>query len=423
MVTVGSQLTVKCHEVDILGQGVCRFEGLVIFVKGMLAEEVAQIEIIQTKKRFLVAKIIKVLSASPQRVSQGFQLGAMDLSHLSIEGQLNWQTQVTKNAFEKEKFNFKLDNIIYDENNVFYRQKAVFHCLYDGVLSLKLYDETSKNLADIDGYNLADQIILNIVKNINAANLSQNLTQIIFRVSHYHSHQPAVLVTLVVESDKTNLEVIVNFLKQDPNIVGIMKNIKKNPRFILNGQSTILSGVNELKYSFADLDIIINDTSFLQVNQSIALKAYQKINHFIQSDTIIDAYSGVGVIGLMAASSAKQVTLIEDSKINVSFMQKNVVKNNLNNITVVNDKTENILHQLTADALIVDPPRSGLYASLLEVINQKRFNKIAYLSCDLMTLIRDLKVLSQTYQIESVTPIRMFPGTSSIETLVLLKIK
>src|SRR5690606_3079899 len=131
--------------------------------------------------------------------------------------------------------------------------------------------------------------------------------------------------------------------------------------------------------------------------------------------TVIDCYSGIGSIGFYIGDLAKRVIMIENNQANIDAAQENK-KHHQGHYEIIKGNAEKILPNLTGDILVVDPPRAGLHDSLLQVLNQKLFKKLIYLSCELSTLTRDLKVLQEAYDIEKLVPVRMFPQTTSIET-------
>ena len=156
MLTVGSVILGTAVDVDYIGQGIIKHEGIVIFVKRMLKDEVAKIEIISMKNRFAEGKIIQLVTSSPSRRNHpDLHLGSLDLLHMSDEEQLKWQHQLTKQTFEKiAGITIEPEETLTDGSFFGYRNKSVFHVMFRPTLTLGLYQEDGSGLIPIDHFVL-----------------------------------------------------------------------------------------------------------------------------------------------------------------------------------------------------------------------------------------------------------------------------
>lgn len=424
MLSVGDRIEVIAHEIDSLGQGVAKYQDLIVFIPGLLNDEKALVEITSFKKRFATAKVSKMITESKSRRTVSTRLGSLDLYHLNDDAQIDWQKEVTEKLLSRQlKEDIHVNSVISTAETLSYRYKAVYHVLDSAYLTLGLYTQYPIELIAVQTFILSHPVISNLVSKISQKMIlidSKVMKHLVFR-----TNGKELLVTIVASKDDfLGLDILLDVLKKQPEVKGVTLNLKKNPKMILSDASNILVGQNELIYKLnKDLTILVSDQSFLQVNLGVMEKTYQKIAEFIKGKRIIDAYSGVGSIGFYISKSSKKVVMIENNKANIEMAQKNAEINNISNVEIIHGHTEVILPHLTAEVLIVDPPRAGLHESLLSVINSKNFSQMVYLSCDLSTLARDLKKLVEVYDIDQVIPVRMFPQTSSIETLVLLNHK
>ena len=158
---------------------------------------------------------------------------------------------------------------------------------------------------------------------------------------------------------------------------------------------------------------------------------YEKIKllaNFNKNETIIDAYSGVGTIGLILASSVKEVISIENNQQSVRAAILNAKINQIKNVHFICDDATNYLVEIAKekvkiDAIIMDPPRTGSTIAFLEAIKKIKPRKVIYVSCDPSTLARDLKVLKNEYKIMESVCVDMFSWTNHVETLVVLSHK
>lgn len=140
---------------------------------------------------------------------------------------------------------------------------------------------------------------------------------------------------------------------------------------------------------------------------------------------MLDAYSGVGTIGMSLANKVKQVISVEIEKSAVKDGIRNAKENNINNIRFINDDATNFINNFDGiiDVLVMDPPRKGSTTEFLNAVNRLKPKSIIYVSCDPNTLARDIITLKNKYEIISVQPFDMFPMTYHVETVVLLKSK
>lgn len=423
MLEVGQKIEVLCHEVDALGNGVAKHETFVVFVKGLLTYEKAVITITKIKKRFAEGKIEKLIEKSPNRKSVLSKLGALDLYHLKDDAQNDWQVQVTKDAFLRQlNYGKALSPIISHHQTANYRNKVVYHVLDSELLRLGMYQTDPIELTEVHTFMLNSHAIQRCVSKIQQHSFKIDpsiLKHIMFR----SNEKEEILVTLVATKETfSGLNDLVTHMKVFPEVIGITLNIKEHGKSILGKKSIVLHGKNEIHMTLPHLRLTINDRSFFQVNTQIMIKVYKRILEEVKYMDVIDAYCGVGAIGLYLAKDIKQLTLIDNNPQNIVMAQKNTRQNQIH-ASILKGNVEHVLTTQKADVLIVDPPRAGLDAKLVDRIMKAPFETIVYLSCYLTTLTRDLKKMTEVYEIDSVTPIRMFPQTTSIETLVVLQRK
>mgnify|MGYP000473992237 CR=1 FL=1 len=142
------------------------------------------------------------------------------------------------------------------------------------------------------------------------------------------------------------------------------------------------------------------------------------------TDTVLDAYCGIGTIGLTAAPQVRRVIGIESVATAIRDAEANAERNGIKNAEFHTGKVEDMIptfKEETIDLLFVDPPRKGLKRPFIDAVIDKGIPKMVYISCNVSTLARDLNIFtSNGYRIDSVTPFDMFPQTSHIETVVRL---
>jgi 23S rRNA (uracil1939-C5)-methyltransferase len=188
--------------------------------------------------------------------------------------------------------------------------------------------------------------------------------------------------------------------------------------------SIVLYGENLITEPLGKMNVFLSDRTFFQVNLPVSMMVYDLIKrHIPKGSTIIDAYSGIGSIGFHLADQSKQVIMIESNPESVLMANRIKDRYQYNHVEIICDQTENVMNRLSADVIITDPPRNGLMPEMVEGILKSTAQQLFYVSCDVKTLARDLKILNTQWDILKVYPVRMFPKTTEMETLVILKRK
>lgn len=176
-----------------------------------------------------------------------------------------------------------------------------------------------------------------------------------------------------------------------------------------------------------DYSLNLLPKSFFQLNTEQALQLYKLVASWVPSDTdlLIEAYSGIGAISLFASDKANEtigIELIEDAVANAN---ENALINGKEDLSFVcgdaATELQEIASKATFDALIVDPPRSGLNHAMRQTILEAKPETLIYVSCNPATLGKDLAVLDEAYEIKQVQPFDFFSQTPHVETAVLLK--
>lgn len=426
MLIVGSRIKGKSVDLDYQGQGVIKHEGYVIFVKGLLDQEEALVEITKLRKKFGEAKIIEIIKSSEdRREDPEMILGSCDMVHMSEQKQLQWQKKTTEETLKKiTGLDLKVHDVITDHRSRHYRNKSVFHVMEHDEITLGLYHKDFHKLVKVNSFSLADQKTNEVLLILNESNIVVDPNVFKYLVCRTNP-KGEILITLVARSsDFLGLESIINRLKKIDKVVGITLNIMDDQTSILGKTSHTLFGENRIKEPLRSLEVFVNDRSFFQINPPVIEKAYALMkSHMPNQMSVIDTYSGVGSIGFYLADKASKIIMIESNTeaVETAILTKEYY--GFNHIDVIQGRAEEVINSYDADVLIVDPPRNGLLPEFVDKILEKKYQYVFYLSCDAKTLARDLLSLHDIYKIDSIYPLKMFYQTSSLETLVFLKRK
>lgn len=398
-------MEVTCIGLDFQGRGICKTDKI-IFVDNLLPTESAIIKITDDQPRFAFAKVIKHLTYSRDRIQKNV-ISYAPLAHLSYQKQLAHQTLITKETFQKiAGISIKTTPIIYDQPT-HYKNKITLHVKKDGFLRLGTYKAKSHTIEMVEEHLLALPIINTAIQKLNLIFTENELLDDTLKHIQIQATD-RVLITFITDGkwlEKSYFEHL------DYDMV-----IKTKQRLIT------FKGNDHIPLSFMGKTFKIYSDTFFQTNYRVAKKLFESIKNEV-GGVLVDAYSGAATIGIIMSPYVKCVYSIETNQTSHQSAKLAVLENNIENITLINAKVEDTLHELSFDTLILDPPRGGLHQSLIEVIQTKKPSKIIYISCNLKTLTRDIKHLKHLYQINSVTPVSMFPQTIETETVVMLQLK
>ncbi|CVS12374.1 23S rRNA (uracil-5-)-methyltransferase RumA [Streptococcus pneumoniae] len=255
------------------------------------------------------------------------------------------------------------------------------------------------------------------------------IRNLVVRRGHYSGQIMVVLVTTRPKVFRVD-QLIEQVIKQFPEIVSVMQNINdQNTNAIFGKEWRTLYGQDYITDQMLGNDFQIAGPAFYQVNTEMAEKLYQTAIDFAElkkDDVVIDAYSGIGTIGLSVAKHVKEVYGVELIPEAVENSKKNAQLNNISNAHYVCDTAENAMKNWLKDGIqptviLVDPPRKGLTESFIKASAQTGADRIAYISCNVATMARDIKLYQELgYELKKVQPVDLFPQTHHVETVALL---
>ena len=218
-----------------------------------------------------------------------------------------------------------------------------------------------------------------------------------------------------------------------PQIKSIVKNINmKNTNVILGQKNINIFGNGYIEDKLGDYIFKISPLSFYQVNPIQVKKLYNlgvEMAQISKEDTVFDLYCGIGTISLFMSKYAKKVYGIEIIREAIDAANENAKINNVNNTEFYAGDVEIVLDDLiknkgiTADIVMFDPPRKGLDRNTINNILMIKPKKIVYISCNPATLIRDLALFEELYEIKTIVPVDMFPWTSHVECVAVLQLR
>ncbi|MFD1899008.1 23S rRNA (uracil(1939)-C(5))-methyltransferase RlmD [Enterococcus termitis] len=267
------------------------------------------------------------------------------------------------------------------------------------------------------------------IKPYNESDNTGNLRHIVIRRGYHTGEMMVVLITRTPKLFPTS-KIIPDILEALPEVVSIVQNVNTKKTNVIFGDETILlHGEDKIIDTIFDLKFEISSRSFYQVNPQQTEVMYNKVKEYAAltgNEIVVDAYCGIGTIGLTLAKDAKHVYGVEVIEEAVKNAESNAKLNNIENATFTAGLAEEALprlleQEIQPDVVIVDPPRKGLEASLIETLIETKPERIVYVSCNPATLARDLALLIEGgYQVNEVQPVDNFPQTTHVESVTLL---
>lgn len=248
----------------------------------------------------------------------------------------------------------------------------------------------------------------------------------------YYSHE--LMVVLVSNESALNFEkeIVKDIVAQLPEIKSLLFNFSPKKDFVLlSPNNRTLWGEDAIHDTLLGYDFIIGPNSFYQVNPQTTEVLYDlaaKKAALKPTDLVIDAYSGIGTIGITIANQVRQVIGVEVIPGAVADAQINVRANNINNADyILADAPKQFAkwqsERLRPNVVFVDPPRRGLTRELIQATTEMGPDKFVYISCNPVTLVRDaVEIIRNGYHIDGpIVPVDQFPQTSHIESITIFK--
>lgn len=444
-VAKNERLNVEIIDLTHEGLGVAKVDGYPLFIENTLPGETAEVLVVKVGKKFGFAKVLELTKTSPERVTEIdetlIRTGIAPLHHMTYESQLKFKQQQVENVFQRiaKMPEVKILPIKGMDNPLAYRNKAQIPVRrLAGNLQTGFFRKNSHDLVPLEDFYIQekaiDEAIIIVrevmekygVKAYNERENTGNLRHIIVRRGHYSKDMMVVLVTRtpkLFNYEKMVLEIHAAL----PAVVSIVQNINPDATNVILGPSNkTLFGQNYLTDTLLGKTYRISAQSFYQVNTVQAEVLYQtaiEMADLKKTDTVIDAYCGIGTIGLSIADHVAHVYGMEVNPDAIADAKINAQLNEVENIKFEVGKAEYVMPDwikkgIAADVLIVDPPRKGLAESFIDAAVEMNPKKIVYVSCSPASLARDCKLFAEHgYEVQQAQPVDMFPQTPHVEVV------
>lgn len=442
----GSLIPITITALASEGEGLGHYQERVVFVPNGVPGDEVIVRLLRVKQHYGSGVIHQIQTPSPHRIRAAClvadKCGGCQWQPIHYSMQLQTKQQSVQDALERIG-KLKLPSplpILGAEQPLRYRNKVTYP-LQQGKTGLRIgyYQPGSHRLINLNQCPVQDERLDPFLKNLkhdfqeagwipyNEKTHQGSLRHVSLRIGRRTGE---VLLTLISRDPRLpHLDIWAEtWLQQYPNLVGVCLNHNPQRTNTLFGSKTDrIAGGTTIRELFLGLSISIDSTSFFQIYTEQAESFFQWIldqMHLEGSETVVDAYCGIGTLTLPLAQRVKQVIGIESFPAAIQQAQLNAQINQINNARFLEGTVETILPTLeNSDIVLLDPPRKGCDLTVLETLLYQKPRQIVYISCHAATQARDLKILisQETYRIRAWRTADFFPQTSHVESVVFLE--
>ena len=421
-------LRCKCVDMSVDGQGIARAGDLVVFVKGMIKGEEADVKIIAEKKNYSFGIIDKLIVASPHRVTSdcpiAYKCGGCDYRHIDYRYQLELKKGVLINTFP----DLNVHDIEACDDPYYYRNKIQIPCADH---KMGFYRKFSNDIVEFDDCLIESKIANEMIKDLKALLLNTKkeryIRHVLIKVGKMTGE---VMLAFIVNSFDVDFSDVTSFMTSKyPMIRSVIMNLNdKKTNVILGDEERVLYGEDHIYDEFDGIKVRLSLKSFYQVNHAQMLKLYhlaKTLSDVDQNKDVLDLYCGIGTISMYMSRFARHVTGVEIVKQAIENANDNAKMNDISNVDfVLADAGRDMDKYIKGkDIVILDPPRKGVSKELIGSLKKNQTRKIVYVSCNPATLARDLELFKDTYKLNDIYPVDMFPYTIHTECVTSLDLK
>jgi 23S rRNA (uracil1939-C5)-methyltransferase len=428
------------------GQGLCRIDGMAVFVAGGVPGDRCEIRILKALKSHAYAKIERLSEPSPLRAEASCatfgRCGSCDLGHITYPAELEMKRSVVRDAFRRlGGIELDIPPVLGSPRTSGYRNKAVYQIRFvGGEPALGFFRKNSHDLIKTDSCelqpprtNFAASVFLDAIKRFNLSIYDErtgkgDIRWLFYRCAEDGTGQMCIVSARDCFGDRP--EITDYILNRCPFLSGILLSINaEKGNVAMKGEISVLHGSAYLADTLCGFKLEISPLSFYQINHAQTERLYSTVMDFAGltgNETVLDLYCGIGTISLCLAAKARRVVGAEIVERAISDANRNAGMNNIDNIEFICADSEAAAGKMLRegekfDVVVVDPPRKGLSGKAVDEIMLLAPKRIVYVSCDPATLARDLKLFGGGgYEVVRVQPVDMFPRTTHVETVVLL---
>ena len=433
------------------GEGIAKINNYTVFVEGAIKGEKCKILILKTTSSHAFAKIVEIIEKSEFRCIPDCdtykRCGGCSMRHIDYDKTLDIKQEKVQNLINKTlNTNVEVKKVLGMGNPYNYRNKAQYPVGTDkngkpifGVFAKRTHEIVPVKECQIQ-MKISSEIAKFVLSEMEKFKVSvynektgKGLVRHIITKVGIQTNEIMVIIVINGKEMPHELTLANNIIDKFPDVRTVVKSINmKNTNVIMGDKNEAIVGRGYITDRLGDFIFKISPMSFYQVNPIQAEALYnigiEKAN-ITKDDVVCDLYCGVGTIGIFASKFAKKVYGIEIVKQAIEDARINANLNDIDNVEFICGDVEEAFDELIKkekvkpDVIIVDPPRRGLDEKTIENIMKLKTGRVVYISCNPATMVRDLKMMEEMYEVKQVQPVDMFPFTSHVECCALLCLK
>lgn len=425
------------------GEGVARLEGQAVFVKGALAGEICQVQLLKVGKSAAWGRVTQVLTPVPGRQSPDCprypRCGGCQLRHMTYAEELRFKRQKVQDALQRiGGWTGRVEKIHGAEAPDRYRNKIQFP-VADGprvgffrARSHEVIDAEDCLLQPLAATRLREAFKL-WMERYQVPAYDERVHGGLIRHFYVRVNQRGQSLCAVIANgtDLPHQEELVQALRRaEPDLAGVVLSVNQEKTNVILGKThRCLWGRDYLEDTLCGLTFRLSVPSFYQVNREQAEVLYGRALAFAGltgRETVLDLYCGIGTITLVMARQAGRAIGAEVIPAAVEDAKANAARNGVTNAEFLCADAAQAAQTLAdrglrPDVICVDPPRKGLAPAVIDAIVQMAPQRLVYVSCDPATLARDVKRMEeQGYVLQRAEAVDLFPRTAHVETVCLL---
>ncbi len=446
-IKVGDNFILDVKRLGINGEGIGFYNHVAVFVDGAIPGEGHNVEITKVLDKMAFAKTLEIKHQSEDRRNPECpyynECGGCNTMHISSSKMAELKRDILIESINRyTKINTKKFEIkpTITSNQFKYRNRSQLQVVKNNSGSSVAMTKVNSNIAvsinnclvQTDVINELNNKICKIIDELKISIFSYKLNRGIIRyITIRVNKRGEALVCLVCFEKNDKVKELAEKVSKLDNVIGVYRSFNNSLESgaeivgkdieLLEGKPYIVETLGKIKYQ-------IYPNTFFQLNSLQAEAMYDVVLKACKlsfKERVLDAYCGVGSIGLYLAHNAKEVVGIEYNKDSVIAATENAKLNKINNVKFMQGNAHELLPKLikdgvTFDVIVVDPPRTGLDDKFINAILESNVKKLIYVSCNPATLAKNLGKLTEKYNINSITPIDMFPNTALVESVTCL---
>lgn len=431
------------------GSGVCKIDGMAVFVPNAAAGDIAEVKILKAAKNYAFGKIEKIITPSADRIPPDCEIfskcGGCTFRHISYEAELRFKQKRVYDALTRigGVGGDIIEDIVASPSCDGYRNKAQLPVTADndGRIRVGFFALRSHRVIPLDRcalqsvvFNKAIDVFLQWANEVKPSVYNEETHSGVLRHLYLRHAQKTdeLMVCIVANANELRKEnQLVEMLKSElPNLKTVVLNTNTEKTNVITGkQCRNLYGDGYITDELCGMKFRISPLSFYQVNREQAERLYDiaaKLANLKRYETLLDMYCGTGTIGLSMAKKVKKMIGVEIIPQAIEDAKKNAAENGITNAEFICSDAVRAAIQLHEkethpDCIILDPPRKGCDSELISTVTEMMPKRIVYVSCDPATLARDVKLFAEKgFTAKKAVPVDMFPRTGHVETVVLM---